>query len=847
MDWFNNLFIKNADAVNNTELKKAMRDGNITEEEYAMFATSGMGPVSEDKLNQIEEEYTEAMKFLQGENKVSTENDVKNVEKPNAVEAPTSDKSKQIDKSIDLTRPSGQRKALKPESNVDLNGDKNSLLTKLNQEERNLEGKESALSAIVNEQTPELSEAKEAKETAWNKFEEQNKEAAEALKENQDSIDATKRSIGQKEKEISDKDADIHNTEVTLSEAQSDKSALESSISSLKSQQGSCGEDEGEKRAYLQGMISEKQKQVQVLETKIQETKESLAKKEEEYDALVKEKEELEFGDGENSLKTLLDNRAKLEAEYNLEENDLYKEFQKAEADFDTLKQTKMQEAKNDINQSRSNIQALEAKIEELDKKELQEEEQADVADRFRNDDYTPSKVEGPNGEKGIGASNGVNRSSRGNRTSSTKKEQEVEKSQDKYDDAKASFDEKNNALKDIYSGEDKDISAAKANANKSFDDLQNALEANGHSDLANKIGNVKTNLDSKMAELDGINSQILAQENALASATNAAAKNASMISTYEGMLSELQGTDTSKLSSEQKAELNEKTVQLQKEIETAKTTTTENLQKQQEAAQARIAELKEQKAPLEEEVAKLNSELESLLSQVPADCKTQADGFKTAQDDYTKLKETKEATAKGELETARTEMNKADLEVSKLKDAENVKQYQFTTSDLPPEFAAKLDAKLGAGFTSRLSEIAKKYGCSEQDLIGLMYSECGLNPQSRNSNGGATGLIQFMPSTARSLGTSTDALAKMSGVEQLEYVDKYLGQYLKEGGNYSAGDLYTTVFLPAYLKRDILTTSGENYYKWNKGLDVDKNGDISKQDLTTRVKKKYEEALKNF
>ena len=127
------------------------------------------------------------------------------------------------------------------------------------------------------------------------------------------------------------------------------------------------------------------------------------------------------------------------------------------------------------------------------------------------------------------------------------------------------------------------------------------------------------------------------------------------------------------------------------------------------------------------------------------------------------------------------------------------------------------------------------------------MYSECGLNPQSRNSNGGATGLIQFMPSTARSLGTTTDALAQMSGVEQLEYVDKYLGQYLDEGGNYSAGDLYTTVFLPAYLNREVLTTSGENYYKWNSGLDVDKNGDISKADLTTRVKNKYEEALRNF
>ena len=181
------------------------------------------------------------------------------------------------------------------------------------------------------------------------------------------------------------------------------------------------------------------------------------------------------------------------------------------------------------------------------------------------------------------------------------------------------------------------------------------------------------------------------------------------------------------------------------------------------------------------------------------------------------------------------------------LKDAENVKQYQFVISDLPPEFAAKLDAKLGAGFSARLSEIADKYGCSEQDLIGLMYSESGLNPQARNENGGATGLIQFMPDTARSLGTSTSALAQMSGVEQLEYVDKYLGQYLQEGGNYSGGDLYTTVFLLARVNREVVTDSSENYYRWNSGLDTNGDGQITKTELDKRIEDKYSKALNNF
>lgn len=42
------------------------------------------------------------------------------------------------------------------------------------------------------------------------------------------------------------------------------------------------------------------------------------------------------------------------------------------------------------------------------------------------------------------------------------------------------------------------------------------------------------------------------------------------------------------------------------------------------------------------------------------------------------------------------------------------------------------------------------------------------------NRASGATGLIQFMPSTAKQLGTTTDKLAAMTEVDQLDYVAKY-------------------------------------------------------------------------
>jgi hypothetical protein len=51
-------------------------------------------------------------------------------------------------------------------------------------------------------------------------------------------------------------------------------------------------------------------------------------------------------------------------------------------------------------------------------------------------------------------------------------------------------------------------------------------------------------------------------------------------------------------------------------------------------------------------------------------------------------------------------------------------------------------------------------------------------SPSQKNAAGSSViGLIQFMSTTAKNLGTSTSELAKMTAVEQLNYVEKYLKQ----------------------------------------------------------------------
>ena len=139
---------------------------------------------------------------------------------------------------------------------------------------------------------------------------------------------------------------------------------------------------------------------------------------------------------------------------------------------------------------------------------------------------------------------------------------------------------------------------------------------------------------------------------------------------------------------------------------------------------------------------------------------------------------------------------------------------------------------------------------CNENDLLRIIWFETGgtYNPAQRNAAGsGATGLIQFMPSTARGLGTTTEALAKMSRTEQLQYVDKYLSNKGIEGGSYD--DLYMAILFPAAVgKSDDFVLFGEgatipgygagsSAYSMNSGLDTDNDGKVTKSEAAEKAK----------
>ena len=95
------------------------------------------------------------------------------------------------------------------------------------------------------------------------------------------------------------------------------------------------------------------------------------------------------------------------------------------------------------------------------------------------------------------------------------------------------------------------------------------------------------------------------------------------------------------------------------------------------------------------------------------------------------------------------------------------------------------------------VSKIAQSVGANPEDLLKVMLYETGgtLSPSKRNSRTKATGLIQFIPATAKGLGTNIDALSQMTPQEQLFFVQKYLKQNSRGQKLDSFREVLSTVF----------------------------------------------------
>lgn len=105
-------------------------------------------------------------------------------------------------------------------------------------------------------------------------------------------------------------------------------------------------------------------------------------------------------------------------------------------------------------------------------------------------------------------------------------------------------------------------------------------------------------------------------------------------------------------------------------------------------------------------------------------------------------------------------------------------------------------------------------------------------------ANGYAVGLIQFAPGTAKSLGTSTAELERMTFAEQLPFVVKYYQMYGGPSAFARPGDYYVAGFgaRPNTPDDFALSRQGTKAYEKNQSLDINKDNTITARELRSLV-----------
>ena len=165
----------------------------------------------------------------------------------------------------------------------------------------------------------------------------------------------------------------------------------------------------------------------------------------------------------------------------------------------------------------------------------------------------------------------------------------------------------------------------------------------------------------------------------------------------------------------------------------------------------------------------------------------------------------------------------------------------------------------------AKIVRIAGLIGCPKPDWFNILfYLESGVNPKAVNWQKGdpgsanpskdtdaarrqrcvkrATGIFQCMPSTARAIGTTTQALYDMNTLQQLDYYYKYLQLLGAKNRIKSFYDLYIINFYPVALgKADNFVMVGAAVAAQNSSLDLNHNGAITvgefKQSIDNRLK----------
>lgn len=162
---------------------------------------------------------------------------------------------------------------------------------------------------------------------------------------------------------------------------------------------------------------------------------------------------------------------------------------------------------------------------------------------------------------------------------------------------------------------------------------------------------------------------------------------------------------------------------------------------------------------------------------------------------------------------------------------------------------ATAWSAKVSDVFISKARDIAAKLGVSADDLMSCMAFESGetFSPSIKNGAGAPYyGLIQFGKEAAADCGTTVEALVKMTAEQQIDYVYLYFKPLTGKLRN--LGDLYMKILYPVAVGKSddyVLFVEGAGKaYIQNKGLDVNKDGKITRGECLIKVTDKVVRGL---
>jgi len=152
--------------------------------------------------------------------------------------------------------------------------------------------------------------------------------------------------------------------------------------------------------------------------------------------------------------------------------------------------------------------------------------------------------------------------------------------------------------------------------------------------------------------------------------------------------------------------------------------------------------------------------------------------------------------------------------------------------------------------FEQKVRDVSYELYIPPEWLMAVMHSESRFDASVANHKGsGATGLIQWMPFTAKEFNITIEKLRNLNHIEQLDFVRKYLQQkqdYHSEFRNLT--DAYLAILYPRAIGKEscyVLYKKPSKQYEQNSGLDRNKDGQVTVQDIDTYLQVKYTQAYR--